>query len=421
MIRMELDVSFFLAIIVAAHLNVVQSHLCVLEKRPDPSRGGALRWSLPFAEICLCSLVVAPAAKACPRKDKDGDLWFVDDPHPFTMRHNWKKDILDDLLNRTTYCKCTLTTDNCDANAACTNIPVGSFTCACNAGYSGDGLTCADINECTVSTDNCDANATCTNTAGSFTCACSVGYIGDGITCTDVDECALSPGNCDANATCTNTAGSFTCACNDGYSGDGVTCTDFNECTSSTDNCDAKATCTNTVGSFTCACNAGYSGDGLTCTVCMDYLGMRNGDIPDENINASSAVNSEYEATNGRLNGSSSWHSALFPTGITYIQADIGYQTYVTGVITQGDGQTAGADYVTSFKVSTFLTTGANEVFVKDQNGIAIIFPGHVDQYAEVTTSFSEPVYARIVRINCLTKFTDYYALRFEILGCKND
>ncbi|XP_072047045.1 uncharacterized protein [Amphiura filiformis] len=41
-----------------------------------------------------------------------------------------------------------------------------------------------DINECTSSTDNCDANAACTNTTGSFTCACNAGYSGDGITCT---------------------------------------------------------------------------------------------------------------------------------------------------------------------------------------------------------------------------------------------
>ncbi|XP_072017209.1 uncharacterized protein [Amphiura filiformis] len=188
MIKMPLDISFTLAIIVAAHLGVVQSHLCVLEKRPDPSRGGALRWSLPFAEICLCQGVVAPIrGKTCRRKDvhyEEGELWFVDDPRPLTMRHNWEKDILDDLLDRTTYCRCTLGTDNCDINAACTNIPVGSFTCACNAGYKGDGVTCTDIDECVLSPEKCDANAVCANTVGSFTCACNGGYKGDGVRCT---------------------------------------------------------------------------------------------------------------------------------------------------------------------------------------------------------------------------------------------
>ena len=31
---------------------------------------------------------------------------------------------------------------------------------------------------------NCDPHATCTNTIGSFTCACPAGYEGDGVTCT---------------------------------------------------------------------------------------------------------------------------------------------------------------------------------------------------------------------------------------------
>ncbi|XP_072017210.1 uncharacterized protein [Amphiura filiformis] len=291
--------------------------------------------------------------------------------------------------------ECAVSPENCDPNAA----------------Y---------VDECALSTDNCDANAACTNTDGSFTCACNVGYSGDGVTCTDIDECVISSDNCDANAGCTNTVGSFICECNAGYSGDGVTCTDINECTSSTDNCDATATCTNTVGSFTCACiTAGYSWNGTTCTVCIDYLGMTNNTIPDENIQASSELSSTYVASKGRLNGPSAWVAANGQTGPIWIQADIGYQTYVSGVITQGDGKPNYPDYVTSFSVSTFRTTGANEMFVEDQNGIAIIFPGNVDRDTEVTTIFSEPVYASIVRINCLTKHNYYYMLRFEILGCK--
>ena len=42
----------------------------------------------------------------------------------------------------------------------------------------------ADIDECTTDTDNCDANAVCTDRDGSFSCACNSGYNGDGTTCT---------------------------------------------------------------------------------------------------------------------------------------------------------------------------------------------------------------------------------------------
>ena len=38
-----------------------------------------------------------------------------------------------------------------------------------------------DIDECATSSDNCDSNAACTNTPGSFTCACNQGYTGDGL------------------------------------------------------------------------------------------------------------------------------------------------------------------------------------------------------------------------------------------------
>ncbi len=93
------------------------------------------------------------------------------------------------------------TDDNCDPNAKCTNT--GSFTCTCNQGYSGDGVSCIgefflytkltqvmvssilsiiiDDNECSIGTDNCGPNAECSNTPGSFTCTCNQGYSGGGV------------------------------------------------------------------------------------------------------------------------------------------------------------------------------------------------------------------------------------------------
>jgi alpha-tubulin suppressor-like RCC1 family protein len=160
----------------------------------------------------------------------------------------------------------------CDQNATCTNTDV-SHSCTCNAGYSGDGMTCMDINECMTLNGGCDVNAICTNTPGSFTCACPPGFTGDGLKCMDVDECKLGTATCaQMNASCTNTPGSYVCACNPGWADSpvanatdpakaGRVCVDIDECKLGTATCDKRnmsSVCTNTAGSYTCACSMGW-------------------------------------------------------------------------------------------------------------------------------------------------------------------
>jgi cysteine-rich repeat protein len=105
----------------------------------------------------------------------------------------------------------------------------GCFSCTTENGYSCDNATlpskCLDIDECKAGGGNdCSAKATCTNTVGSFTCKCIKGYTGDGKTCANVNECELETDNCHANAACTDTGGSFTCKCKAGYTGNGLSC-----------------------------------------------------------------------------------------------------------------------------------------------------------------------------------------------------
>ena len=44
-------------------------------------------------------------------------------------------------------------------------------------------LRCLDVNECDFDVRSCDALAKCVNNVGSFTCTCIDGYTGNGFTC----------------------------------------------------------------------------------------------------------------------------------------------------------------------------------------------------------------------------------------------
>jgi len=40
-----------------------------------------------------------------------------------------------------------------------------------------------DIDECATNNGGCHTYASCSNTPGSFTCTCNIGYTGNGLTC----------------------------------------------------------------------------------------------------------------------------------------------------------------------------------------------------------------------------------------------
>ncbi|XP_041379174.1 neurogenic locus notch homolog protein 1-like, partial [Gigantopelta aegis] len=250
------------------------------------------------------------ADRKCARNDSSCIMWTGECNGGCLT--GWKNDDCTIDIN-----ECQNATYPCDTNAVCGNT-VGSYTCTCKVGFSGDGHTCTacqsnikygsncikscsdrncansrstcdantgacdgdckqgwrdvdctqDINECEQ--NPCGLNANCTNTNGSYTCACRTGYSGDGHSCTDINEC-LNQKSCDINANCTNTDGSYTCTCQAGYSGDGNNCTDVDECLEQKP-CDTNASCSNTDGSYICACLKGFSGDGKTCTACVENV-----------------------------------------------------------------------------------------------------------------------------------------------------
>jgi hypothetical protein len=142
----------------------------------------------------------------------------------------------------------------CDSHATKSGVPcsLGSIAdtlvCTCNVGYYGDGTVCSP----------------CTS-GGSSACACAAGYYGYGTVCTPCKTChasATKVGLCPAGSG----SDMVQCTCNAGYYGSGTVCTPCKTC-------DAHATTPGTCPAgtssfFTCSCSAGYYGNGVTCAAC---------------------------------------------------------------------------------------------------------------------------------------------------------
>ena len=87
----------------------------MLIEKHDPE-SDTLRWSLPARERCYCDKVAMRITDIasfydCPDSthSKSEELWFTDNPIPFTQKWNWTPEKLDELFDRTDYCngKCT--------------------------------------------------------------------------------------------------------------------------------------------------------------------------------------------------------------------------------------------------------------------------------------------------------------------------
>ena len=84
------------------------------------------------------------------------------------------------------------------------NVPVAIFflTVDCIAHKAKNNIIntfynfiqfCIDVDECAMPSHDCSAQSDCANVIGSFQCACQPGFTGDGKTCQGrLDACLLS-------------------------------------------------------------------------------------------------------------------------------------------------------------------------------------------------------------------------------------
>jgi len=194
--------------------------------------------------------------------------------------------------------ECKMGIHTCHDFAICANIP-GSFDCACEPGYSGDGYQmCNEVDDCDRWEDDperddnqlVDYAMKVYDKAGNLvekeglvsyapwaddlkiTVPSSDGFTQDaaGALLATVHQCGEwepATRTWAPHGECADTgAASFVCQCDVGWS-DSNCDLDVDECARATDSCHKYAVCMNLPGSFVCQCKEGYTGDGVvSCT-----------------------------------------------------------------------------------------------------------------------------------------------------------
>ncbi|XP_035673292.1 uncharacterized protein LOC118413829 [Branchiostoma floridae] len=153
-------------------------------------------------------------------------------------------------------------------------------------------------------------------------------------------------------------------------------------------------------------------------------LGMESGAIPDGHLTASTSWGSSgHDASKARLHsqeGAGAWCAAQ-NNNQQWLQVDVGAETTVAGVITQGRSSNTWLQRVTSYKLR-FSRDGITWSTYLDKLGREKIFAGNSDQDTEVRHLLDPPVTARYVRYWPQT-WNQHISMRVEVLGqdCTGD
>ncbi|XP_077978838.1 uncharacterized protein LOC144434258 [Glandiceps talaboti] len=99
----------------------------------------------------------------------------------------------------------------------CLNFDLCGDSECCSTGMKTQcGAGCEPVDHCDP--NPCQNGGTCTNLPSSYTCECEAHYTGDNCESQPVDHCDPNP--CQNGGTCTNLPASYTCECEAGYTGD---------------------------------------------------------------------------------------------------------------------------------------------------------------------------------------------------------
>ncbi|XP_073254002.1 retinoschisin-like [Porites lutea] len=238
------------------------------------------------------------------------------------------------------------------------------------------------------------------------------------------EENKCRSGHSDCQHLCIYTNPGFRCDCHPGFELHQMNrCKDVDECKNGDNKCDLKAAhCVNKPGSYSCQCKEGYQQmDNNTCTaftsskMCSgsDALGMESGKIKNQSITASSYY-PQYPPWAARLRSgiAKGWYAFPYDP-LPWIQVDLGKQTWLKGVATQGKMFSM---YVTSYKLA-YSQDQVTWFYYRGDSDNDKVLNGNKDPYRVVTNSLPRPIHTRFVRLYPLS-WNDALVMKLELYGC---
>lgn len=141
---------------------------------------------------------------------------------------------------------------------------------------------------------------------------------------------------------------------------------------------------------------------------CYETLGVTTGDIAEQDITASN----KYKNFSS---GMDAWCSPKTDES-QFIQFDMGENTKVTRIATQGD-PSSGGKFVKSFSMFYSNDGKKFDVYNEDGSSKEMIFDANVDAFSVKHNNLKKPIISRYLRINPRT-WEKGICLRTELYGC---
>ncbi|XP_076827511.1 neuropilin-1a isoform X1 [Brachyhypopomus gauderio] len=151
---------------------------------------------------------------------------------------------------------------------------------------------------------------------------------------------------------------------------------------------------------------------------CMESLGIESGEIPSDQITASSQYNPNWSPERSRLNNFENGWTPAEDSNKEWIQVDLGFLRFVSAIGTQGaiSQETNRKYFVKTYKVD--VSSNGEDWITLKEGSKQKVFQGNSNPTDVVKTPLPKPTLTRFVRLRPFS-WEVGIALRFEVYGCK--